>query len=69
MHLKIAFCISAVVVAFVVVSAIGGKLPYEVAMTGLLAVLTYWSMPPRMTGSEPLKDIQIEHKESDGDCI
>ncbi len=65
MHLKIAICISAIVVAFVLASAIGGKLPYEVGMTGLLAVLTYWSMPPRITGINPAENSEIVDRESD----
>jgi hypothetical protein len=46
MHFRIACGITIAVVAFAIVAAIGEKLPYEVALTGLLACLTYWSQAP-----------------------
>jgi hypothetical protein len=44
---RIAGSITFIVVAFILASTVGGKLPYEVGMTGLLGVLTYWAIPPR----------------------
>lgn len=50
MHLQIALWVTFVATAFIVSAALGGKLAYEVAMTGLLGILTYWAIPPRTTG-------------------
>ena len=46
MHFKIAIGVSIGIIAFAIVSAVGDKIPYEVALTGMLAVLTYWSQAP-----------------------
>ncbi len=46
MHYKIACGVTITVVMFAICSAIGDKIPYEVALTGLLAVLTYWAQAP-----------------------
>jgi hypothetical protein len=56
MHFRIACGITIAVVAFAIVSAIGNKLPYEVALTGLLACLTYWSQAPAATRLDRIEE-------------
>ncbi len=46
MSFKIASGVSVAIIAFAIISAVGSKIPYEVALTGMLAVLTYWSQSP-----------------------
>lgn len=46
MHFKIAFSLTLLAAAFILVAAIGGKLPYEIGMTGLLGILAYWAQAP-----------------------
>jgi hypothetical protein len=62
MHFRIACGVTIAVVVFAIVSAIGNKIPYEVALTGMLAVLTYWSQAPRIGRSQP------EYVEGSGDA-
>jgi membrane protein implicated in regulation of membrane protease activity len=61
MHFRIACGVTIAAVAFAIASAVGGKIPYEVTLTALLAVLTYWSQAP--TQSTRLSRVE----ESDGE--
>lgn len=56
MQFRIACGTTIAVVVFAIASAIGGKLPYEVALTGLLACLTYWSKAPIFSQGGPIDD-------------
>lgn len=56
MHYKIACGVTIAVVVFAICSAVGNKIPYEVALTGLLAVLTYWSQAPKSSSRSEVGD-------------
>jgi hypothetical protein len=56
MHFKIAFVVTGAAVAFAICSALGEKIPYEVALAGLLTVLTYWSKAPEPSRHQPIRD-------------
>jgi hypothetical protein len=67
MHFKIACGTTIAVVVFAITSAVGNKIPYEAALTGMLAVLTYWSQAPSM-GRQAREVQQIEAQpESSGE--
>jgi hypothetical protein len=62
MHYRIACGVTIAVVVFAICSAIGNKIPYEVALTGLLAVLTYWSQAPKSSARQSVEEsVDAEH--------
>jgi type III secretory pathway component EscR len=63
MHYRIACGVTIAVVVFAICSAIGDKIPYEIALTGLIAVLTYWSQAPTRSIGR-----QLEVVEESGDA-